>query len=185
VSATLMAKYSGNEESISFPQPEVDEGEDGSPRRLDVSNCHPAYRVNQKVLRSIALEVLRAEKSSYQEIELILLDASEMQRYNAEFHEDDSPTDHLGFQYDAPAGKVSGDIMLCLDVCDDQAREYQQTFNCELARLVIHGILHLCGWQDSSTALRKKMTGREDQLLAILNERKTVNQWLSRGGKND
>jgi probable rRNA maturation factor len=170
--------------SVSFPQPEVDEGEDGSYRRFEVSNYHPRFRVNKRVLRRIMLEVLRAESFTYQELELILLTAEEMRRYNSEYHDEDSATDHLGFQYEAPTGKVSGDVLVCLDVCREQAIEYRQTFNRELARLVIHGILHLCGWQDHKPADRRKMAAREDQLLAVIEALDQPGRWIKRGLKN-
>jgi rRNA maturation RNase YbeY len=53
-------------------------------------------------------------------------------------------------------------VVVCVDRAAGQAREYGVTLNEELARLTVHGLLHLCGMDDSTVAQRQKMTRRED-----------------------
>jgi probable rRNA maturation factor len=167
-------------EAVAFPMPEA-EDEDGSSRSFKVDNCHPTCRVNRRVLRSVALAAMKHEGRTWFQVDLVLLSSDDMRRYNRDFHDDDQSTDHLGFQYEAPPGQIAGDVMLCLDVCAEQAREYKVTFNRELARLAIHGVLHLCGWQDGTPAKRKAMHARENQVLALLDKRKAVATWLEAG----
>ncbi len=168
------------EDSPSFPIPEVDD-EEGGYRSFRVDNLHPTKRVNRRNLQSAALAALKHEGFRYSQVNLILLDAEDMRQYNRDFHDDDQSTDHLGFQYEAADGFVSGDVLVCLDVCAEQAVEYAQSFHCELSRVAIHGILHLCGWQDHTPAKRKKMHERENLILAELEKRPAMAAWLKGG----
>lgn len=165
----------------SFPLPELDEGESRCPRRLEVHDQDSGVRINRRVLRAFMLEALRRESARYREVDLVLLAPDEMRRLNREFHDQDESTDHLGFQYDAPAGEVSGDILVCPAVCRDQAAGFGETERRELARVVIHGVLHLCGWEDGSPAKRGAMRRRENQLLTWCESRSLLAGWLERG----
>jgi len=178
MSTVLQAGTPTEREGGRFPFPDVEEGEDGCPRRLEVDNRHPGRRINRRFLRRVMLETLRSEDRAYGEVDLILLDDGEMRRYNREYHGEDFPTDHLGFQYDSPSGTVSGDLMVCLDACARQAAEYHEPFNRELARLAVHGILHLCGWRDGSPAQRRKMRAREDEQLDRLQKVPHLGSWI-------
>jgi probable rRNA maturation factor len=158
------------------------EDDDAPPRRFEVTNCHPTRRVNRRALRQLFLATLRAEGRRYGEVDLVLLDAGEMRRYNREYHGSDEPTDHLGFQYEAAPGQVSGDVFVCLDTCAAQAADWGETPRRELARVVIHGALHLCGWSDTGAARRKAMSRREDELLAGAAQGASLGRWLGGGG---
>ena len=136
--------------------------------RCEITNLHPRRRANLAILRQLVLRVLRAEGRTYQQLDLVLLDEGAMRGYNRQYHASDESTDHIGFQYDAPEGQVSGDIFVCLDDVASQALEYGTSFHHELGKVVVHGVLHLCGWNDSTPARRKRMHAREEELLAAV-----------------
>lgn len=171
-------------DSFPFPQPDLEDPDGRSPRLLEVEVAHPSIRANRRVLRQALLHALRAEGLKAREVTLALVDPEEMRRLNREFHDADEATDHLGFQYDAPAGEVSGDIFVCPDVCTDQAASFGETPRRELLRVAVHGILHLAGWPDHSPAARRKVRAREDQLLEELAARPALAAWLA-GGRRD
>jgi probable rRNA maturation factor len=164
-----------------FPQPELDDPDSRSSRRLEVALSHPSIRVNRRVLRQVLLFALKAEGARYREVTLALLDPGEMRAANRDFHGQDEPTDHLGFQYEAPEGEISGDIFVCPAVCAEQAADWGETPRRELARVVIHGVLHLTGWRDDAPARRKRMRAREDELLAALAGLAGPAAWLEGG----
>lgn len=168
-------------DSIPFPQPDLEDPDGRSPRLLEVEIAHPSIRANRRVLRQALLHALRAEGLKARELTLALVDPDEMRRLNREFHDADEPTDHLGFQYDAPSGEVSGDIFVCPAVCAEQAAEFGETPRRELLRVAVHGVLHLAGWPDHSPAARRKVRAREDQLLGELAGRPAVAAWLAGG----
>jgi probable rRNA maturation factor len=174
-------QQSGGEPPSPFPLPELDDSEGRSPRRLEIHNQESGFRINRRILRSIALEALRQEDQAYREVDLVLLSPEEMRRYNRDFHQQDESTDHLGFQYEAPDGEVSGDVFVCPAVCAEQAASFGETERRELARVVIHGMLHLCGWSDDTPARRGAMRRRENQLLESCDTRPTLSAWMKGG----
>jgi len=138
-------------------------------------------RVNLRVLETVLRHALRAEGLRHRELTLALLDAEEMREANRQFHAADEATDHLGFQYEAPQGEVSGDILICPEVCVEQAADFGETPRREIARVAMHGVLHLAGWQDDTPARRKRMRAREDELLAGLVALRGPARWLEGG----
>ena len=67
-----------------------------------------------------------------------------------------------------PLDTLSGDIFISLDTVRSNAEEFGVTFDNELHRILIHGILHLCGQEDKDPAARAEMTRKEDDALAML-----------------
>jgi probable rRNA maturation factor len=83
---------------------------------------------------------------------------------NKQYLEHDYYTDIITFDYSE--GKViSGDIFISIDTVKTNAREFGVSFEQELNRIIIHGILHLCGQDDKTPELRLEMTRKEN--LAI------------------
>jgi probable rRNA maturation factor len=66
---------------------------------------------------------------------------------------------------------LHGELFICLDDAVAQAREFRTTWQAELARYVIHGVLHLRGFDDTTPAARRKMKRAENALLRGLARR--------------
>lgn len=66
----------------------------------------------------------------------------------------DSPTDVLAFPMD---GAILGDVVVCVDVAEEQGKEYGTGFIAEISILVLHGILHLLGYEDSTKKGKEMM----------------------------
>ncbi|MGC8824865.1 MAG: rRNA maturation RNase YbeY [Bacteroidales bacterium] len=76
------------------------------------------------------------------------------------------PTDVITFDYSAyPV--LSGDIFIGVDVVRANARLYSQSFQNELLRVILHGVLHLCGYKDKTPVQRKMMREKEDYYLKL------------------
>ena len=86
---------------------------------------------------------------------------------NRQFLGHDYYTDIITFDYSS-AGKVSGDIFISLDTVRSNAGDVGTTFEDELHRVIIHGVLHLTGQEDKSTEARAEMTRKEDKALAMM-----------------
>jgi len=76
-------------------------------------------------------------------------------------------TDIITFDYSAGV-IISGDIFISLDTVRSNAAALKIEFNDELHRIIIHGILHLCGNDDKTPTLRAEMTKKENLALAML-----------------
>ncbi|MBC8172555.1 MAG: rRNA maturation RNase YbeY [Chitinophagales bacterium] len=79
----------------------------------------------------------------------------------------DTYTDILTFNYNADQ-VISGDVFISIDRVKENAEKYVQGLEEELHRVMIHGILHLLGFEDTTTLLKKKMTALENSALALL-----------------
>lgn len=86
---------------------------------------------------------------------------------NKQYLNHDYYTDIITFDY-SESNIVSGDIFISIDTVKSNAEEYGVTFSEELQRIIIHGILHLCGQDDKSPELRLEMTKKENLALAKL-----------------
>lgn len=83
---------------------------------------------------------------------------------NKQYLNHDYYTDIITFDY-TEAELVSGDVFISLDTVKSNAELYNQNFEKELYRVIIHGILHLCGQKDKSEKDKAEMTRKEDLAL--------------------
>ena len=86
---------------------------------------------------------------------------------NNQYLKHDYFTDIITFDY-SERNIISGDIFISLDTVKSNADEFGVSFNDELHRIIIHGILHLCGQDDKTPELRKEMTNKENKALEKL-----------------
>ena len=102
------------------------------------------------------------------DINYIFVDDETMLDINRRFIGHDYYTDHIGFDY-SKDGALSGDIYISLDTVKTNAEKFGATFDEELRRVIIHGLLHLCGLRDKTDEERQLMQQAEDRALAIGN----------------
>ena len=94
----------------------------------------------------------------------IFVDDETMLDINRRFLGHDYYTDHIGFDY-SEGDALSGDIYISLDTVASNARLFGTTFADELHRIIIHGLLHLCGLRDKSPEEQTRMQQAEDKAL--------------------
>jgi probable rRNA maturation factor len=125
----------------------------------------------QKIIKiaTAAAHLLELKNAS---ITLILTDDAYMRNINREFRGLDEPTDVISFSnrdnpfpdVDADSEEI-GDLYISLDKADRQAREYRVSLDDEIKRLVVHGMLHLVGYDhERSDADEEIMLQKEDEL---------------------
>ncbi|MCL3780190.1 rRNA maturation RNase YbeY [Prolixibacteraceae bacterium JC049] len=88
---------------------------------------------------------------------------------NREYLQHDYYTDIITFDY-VEDNVVSSDIFISIDRIKENAEEFKVSFENELNRIIIHGILHLLGFKDKEPEQKKIMTSKEDESLALLDE---------------
>jgi rRNA maturation RNase YbeY len=104
------------------------------------------------------------------ELGIYLVTTQQMSRLNERFLQHWGPTDVLAFNY-CEVGAFQGELFICLDEAVRQARRFGTRWEAELVRYLIHGILHLQGFEDQSRSGRRLMKRREDRLLRALGSR--------------
>ena len=85
---------------------------------------------------------------------------------NREFLQHDYYTDIITFDYDE-GDTINGDIVISLDTVRSNAEQLGKDYNEELHRVIIHGILHLCGQNDKGPGEREQMEAAEDKALRL------------------
>ena len=101
------------------------------------------------------------------DIAYVFCDDQKILEVNNQYLEHDYYTDIITFDY-TTGNTISGDIYISLDTVKSNADEYGADFETELHRILIHGILHLCGNDDKSPELRADMTNKENKALGQL-----------------
>lgn len=140
---------------------------------LLIRNRQRLIRLNTRLLRTIAEAVLeKFLATSHFELAVHIVRASEMARLNETFLQHEGSTDVITFdnselEMSSSAEKQSlhGEIFICIDDTFSQARQFRTSVSSELARYVIHGFLHLKGFDDTTPVVRRKMKREENRLL--------------------
>ena len=101
------------------------------------------------------------------EIAYIFCDDSKILEINKTYLQHDYYTDIITFDY-CEGDVLNGDIFISLDTVSSNAKEFDVTFDEELHRILIHGILHLCGQTDKTPESRLEMTRKEDEALQMI-----------------
>ena len=101
------------------------------------------------------------------EIAYIFCDDAKILEVNKTYLQHDYFTDIITFDY-CEGAVLNGDIFISLDTVRANAQEFGVTFENELHRILIHGILHLCGQEDKTPEARLEMTRKENDALQMI-----------------
>jgi len=137
-----------------------------------VSNRQKIRPVDAALLRQMGRSLLDDFLSvpDY-EIAVCLIGPADMARLNETFLHHAGSTDVITFNYAEKAGSWRGEIFISIADAAAQAREFDCSWQEEVARYLVHGILHLAGFDDTRPALRRVMKRRENKLLKDLSGR--------------
>ena len=101
-------------------------------------------------------------------VTLRFVDTAEGETLNRRYQRKSGPTNVLSFVYDDRPGMVHGDVVLCLPVLRQEAAEQGKTLAAHCAHLVVHGMLHLQGYDHRRADEAARMEAREVAILAAL-----------------
>lgn len=125
------------------------------------------FKQPKKGLLRRTIEVLAAsEKKTIGDLNIIFCSDDHLLGINNSFLKHNYYTDVITFDY-SEAKKISGDIFISIDRIRENAKSFSQHFEIELNRVVLHGILHLCGHGDKTDEEIKKMRKKETKYLHV------------------
>ena len=135
---------------------------DQQPPPIEISN-QQALPVDAQSLERIAVEILSDHRYSETEISLAIVDDATIHDLNARFLEHDYETDVLSFVFDreVESGRLTGEVIVSADTAKRVADEMGGDYSSELLLYVVHGMLHLVGYDDKQTADRQTMRLKE------------------------
>ena len=132
------------------------------------------YRLSQKKIQEYTLDILHRCDVENAELNIMLVGNAYIRTLNKKYKKRDSSTDVLAFRLDdeyntcSSEKKLIGEIVISLDQAKKQARMYGVSFEKELCLYVIHGILHLLGYDDIKPKDRIIMERKQFELLTSL-----------------
>lgn len=128
--------------------------------------------VRQATLRRLAERVLAAVGEAQSELSIDLVGDGRMRRLNRQYRKKDRATDVLAFamrESVSPVSALLGDVVISVPTALRQAKEGGRSLSEELAWLLVHGVLHLCGYDhERSDAEARRMKLREQKVLRSL-----------------
>ena len=143
---------------------------------LAIANRQRTKKINKRLLKQITSELLVELKISEVDMGIALVSAKEMAAVNWQFLQHEGATDVITFDHESTRTKLHGELFICVDVAVTQAKEFKSSWQSELVRYVVHGVLHLLGYDDLKPALRRKMKREENRLVRLLEKRFSLAQ---------
>ena len=142
---------------------------------IDISNESGIEVDNAALVRlaTFAMDQLRIHPLA--ELSILLVDEATMSAYHEKYLGESGPTDVLSFPMDElrpptdgeePPVGLLGDIVLCPEVAERQARDHQRSASEEAEYLLIHGLLHLLGYDHASLEEQAEMFGLTDKIIS-------------------
>src|SRR3954469_19086734 len=136
--------------------------------RASIANPYE-YPLDFQTLKAAAVAVLEGEGVREAKVTLAFVDNAHIHRLNKQFLDHDEPTDVLTFPYtDAGARKLEGEVVIGYEVAKENAADRGHEVNLELLLYVVHGCLHLCGYDDTTDKAAAEMRAKEREYLVKL-----------------
>ncbi len=123
---------------------------------------------NLPKLKRAALRAVHAQPIPHAELDIALVDDAQIARLHGEFMNDPSPTDIITF----PLGPEYAQLVISLETCQRQAKEFGNPFEQELLLYIVHGILHLAGYDDRTPAQIARMRRMENEVMSAIKDTK-------------
>jgi probable rRNA maturation factor len=121
---------------------------------------------NEDAISTWISNVIQSESKTEGEINYIFCNDEYLLQINQEHLQHDYYTDIISFDYTI-GNEISGDMFISIDRVIDNAKEFNVSFEEELKRVLVHGVLHYCGYSDKSEADILLMRSKEDEKLAM------------------
>jgi probable rRNA maturation factor len=152
-------------------------------RSLEISSHQKKFRIHRKALRPVVEHFLEdiAGLESW-DLSIAFLGPVQMARWNESHLNHEGAADILTYDYSGGSAEdpsrpapedcrsIQGELLICPQVAWNVAPKFQKTWTNELVRYVVHGVLHLQGFDDIDPADRKVMKSRENRFMKILEQ---------------
>ena len=147
-------------------------------RSIDIANRHPRLRLDTKVVKRV-IQTLDQHASSFLTgcpqgvLSIVIFTDAALAKIHADFLQDTTTTDVITFEGDANLG-MAGEICISADRAAEYARLHNRDFATELTLYLVHGWLHLAGYDDLKPAHKRRMRTAEARGMSLLDEAKTI-----------
>lgn len=135
--------------------------------KILVINANRTANIHKRPVERLVDYILRHEAAHARELNIVFIGDKEMTRLHRKFLHRNSTTDVISFPFDGDLRRrsVEGEVYVNVDQARRQAKTFGVSVRDEIRRLVIHGILHLTGYDDTTKTTKKIMRSLEDKYL--------------------
>ncbi|MBU0942799.1 MAG: rRNA maturation RNase YbeY [Bacteroidetes bacterium] len=121
---------------------------------------------NEEEIASWLSRVIESENKNEGEINYIFCDDDYLHKINVEYLDHDTLTDVISFDYSV-GNEINGDCFISIERVEDNAKDFNVAFEEELKRVIVHGLLHYCGYKDKGESDELLMRSKEDEKIAM------------------
>ncbi|MBY0587293.1 rRNA maturation RNase YbeY [bacterium] len=132
---------------------------------IEIADSQKIVPLRRAPIRRLVHQVLRAEEVTSAKIVLAFVDNEVIHRVNRQHLQHDYPTDVITFPYESHDADVVGEIVISTEFAAQQAPRFGHTIEQEIMLYIIHGLLHLVGYDDHDAGDARQMKRRQEQLL--------------------
>ena len=137
---------------------------------VQIETDQKLVKLKEKSIIKLVSVVMKSEDIKTAEILLIFTTDNVLMELKKKYFNQEHYTDVIAFRLnDYNEDKVEGEIYISVPQVSNNAKQYNQAFNKELSRIIIHGSLHLLNYKDKTPQEKIKMTEREDYFLKKIN----------------
>lgn len=119
--------------------------------------------------RKLINTIQKSESKKIDSINIVFCNDELMKEYNFRYLNHNYETDIITFHNVNDAGNIEGELLISGETVESNSGRYKTTFEEELFRVIIHGILHLTGYDDKTASQKRMMRKKENQYLNLLN----------------
>ena len=135
-----------------------------------INDYNQKLYIESQLIKSLILNVLEFEGICEADLIFILSNRNYLNKLKKSFFSKDHYTDVIAFNLNDQGEKIEGEIYISIDDVLLNSKEFNQSFNDEFKRIIIHGLLHILGYDDDTIINKKQMTKLENKYMKFLNK---------------
>jgi len=132
--------------------------------------CYKKKKINKLLVHSILSKIRKNFNLNIRSLEINFVSRETIRKVNNEYLSHDYSTDIITFDYSNERNILDGEIIISLKDAEENSKKYHVTFDNELLRLIIHGILHLLGYDDVTLPKKRVMKKIENTITENFNK---------------
>ncbi len=142
-------------------------------KNLKVFN-HTRGKVRKQTIHKIVFRIVKYLNLKIEDLEINFVDDETILEINKKYLNHNYTTDIITFNYSEDNSILEGEIFISVDDAKRNAKKFNVPFENEIVRLVIHGILHMIGFDDIDPKQKKVMKKKENELVDLIWEEKLI-----------
>jgi probable rRNA maturation factor len=132
---------------------------------VNISSSQTALRIPRKKITALVEFTASAEAAQLEEVDIAVVTSRRIAALNRRYLKHSGATDVLSFDLSAPGGGLVVQVIVCADIAAGEARLRRISPQRELMLYIVHGLLHVMGYDDTTPQAAEKMYARQEELL--------------------